>query len=43
MGYFNNLPDILYQSPLPDRSSSADLIRIKNIFRRSKLFNQYNI
>ena len=39
MGYFNNLPDILYQSPLPDRSSSADLIRIKNIFRRSKLFN----
>ena len=39
MSYFNNLPNILYQSPLPDRSSSGDLIEIKNIFRRSKLYD----
>tara|TARA_B100001287_G_C22627124_1_gene503130 strand:- start:54 stop:776 length:723 start_codon:yes stop_codon:yes gene_type:complete len=39
MSYFNNLPNILYQSPLPDRSSTGDLIEIKNIFRRSKLYD----
>ena len=39
MPYFNNLPNILYQSPLSDKSSTGDMIRIKNIFRKSKLFN----
>ena len=39
MAYFNNLPNILYQSPLPDKSSTGDMIRIKNIFRNSKLFD----
>ena len=39
MSYFNNLPNILYQSPLPDRSSTGDLIEVKNIFRRSKLYD----
>tara|TARA_B100000900_G_scaffold231929_1_gene196999 strand:- start:328 stop:1050 length:723 start_codon:yes stop_codon:yes gene_type:complete len=39
MSYFNKLPNILYQSPLPDRASSVDLILIKNIFRGSKLFD----
>jgi len=39
MSYFNNLPNILYQSPLPDRSSTGDLIEIKNIFRRSKMYD----
>ncbi len=39
MSYFNNLPNILYQSPLPDRSSTSDIIEIKNIFRRSKLYD----
>tara|TARA_B100001989_G_scaffold3118_1_gene2092 strand:- start:285 stop:1007 length:723 start_codon:yes stop_codon:yes gene_type:complete len=39
MAYFKNLPDILIQSPLPDRNSISDLIRVKNIFRGSKLFD----
>ena len=39
MAYFNILPNILYQSPLPDKSSTGDMIRIKNIFRGSKLFD----
>jgi len=39
MAYFNNLPNILYQSPLPDKSSTGDIIEIKNIFRGSKLFD----
>jgi len=37
MGYFNQLPNILYQSPLSHKNSSGDLIAIKNIFRRTKL------
>ena len=39
MGYFRELPDILYQSPLGHKTSSLDYIAIKNIFRRSKLFD----
>tara|TARA_Y100001937_G_scaffold19746_1_gene27319 strand:+ start:1581 stop:2303 length:723 start_codon:yes stop_codon:yes gene_type:complete len=39
MGYFRELPNILYQSPLPNKISSADFIQIKNIFRGSKLFD----
>ena len=39
MAYFNNLPNILYQSPLPDKASTGDMIEIKNIFRGSKLFD----
>ena len=39
MAYFNILPNILYQSPLPDKSSTGDIIEIKNIFRGSKLFD----
>ena len=39
MAYFKHLPNILYQSPLPDKQSTGDLIEIKNIFRRSKLFD----
>jgi len=38
MGYFKELPNILYQSPLQHKNSSNDFIAIKNIFRRSKLF-----
>ena len=37
MGYFNQLPNIVYQSPLSHKDSSGDLIAIKNIFRRTKL------
>ena len=39
MSYFSNLPDILIPSPLPDKVSTGDLVRIKNIFRGSKLFD----
>jgi len=37
MAYFNELPDILYQSPLSHKNSSSDYIVIKNIFRRVKM------
>ena len=39
MGYFSELPDIAYQSPLSHKNSSTDYIIIKNIFRRAKLFD----
>ena len=37
MGYFNELPNIAYQSPLDHKNSSTDYIVIKNIFRGAKL------
>ena len=39
MGYFRELPDIAYQSPLLHKNSSRDFLLIKNIFRRTKLFD----
>ena len=39
MGYFRELPEIAYQSPLSHRNSSRDYIVIKNIFRRVKLLD----
>ena len=39
MGYFRELPNIAYQSPLTHKNSSRDYILIKNIFRRTKLFD----
>ena len=39
MGYFRELPNIAYQSPLLHKNSSTDNIIIKNIFRRTKLFD----
>tara|TARA_Y100001937_G_C7081788_1_gene313359 strand:+ start:455 stop:1183 length:729 start_codon:yes stop_codon:yes gene_type:complete len=39
MGYFRELPDLAYQSPLPHKNSSRDYLIIKNIFRRTKLFD----
>lgn len=53
MGYFRELPNIEYQSTLPDRNGSDSYIRVKNLFRRVKLredlqnittvFNKYAI
>lgn len=53
MSYFRELPDLEYQSPLTDRVSSTQYVRVKNIFRRLKirddlkdvfvLFNKYTI
>ena len=37
MGYFKELPNLLYPSFLPERTSSLDYIEVKNIFRRVKL------
>lgn len=37
MGYFNELPDLLYPSLLPKSSRSDEKIRVKNLFRRAKL------
>ena len=53
MGYFRDLPDLEYQSPISDRNSSLDYVTAKNLFRRVKLrddlqnvftlFNKYEI
>jgi len=37
MGYFRELPNILYPSFLPEKTSSLDYILVKNVFRRVKL------
>ena len=37
MGYFRELPNILYPSFLPEKKSSLDYILVKNVFRRVKL------
>ena len=39
MGYFRELPNIAYQSPLLHKNSSRDFLLIKNIFRRTKLYD----
>ena len=39
MAYFRNLPNIAYQSPLSHKNRSNDYIVIKNIFRRTKLYD----
>jgi hypothetical protein len=39
MSYFNELPDLLYQSPLSNKNSSLEYIRVKNLFRRVKIRN----
>ena len=39
MGYFRELRNILYPSPVPSKRSSGDMVEIKNLFRRAKLFD----
>jgi len=47
MGYFRELPNLLYPSFLPEKVSSLDFIEVKNIFRRVKirddLFNNFTV
>lgn len=53
MGYFRELPDLEYLSPLSDRTSASQYINVKNIFKRAKVrdtiqkslnvFNRYRI
>ena len=38
MGYFRELPNILFQSPYATKKSTGDYIAITNIFRRAKIF-----
>tara|TARA_A100001035_G_scaffold256917_1_gene232550 strand:- start:43 stop:702 length:660 start_codon:yes stop_codon:yes gene_type:complete len=43
MGYFRELPNLLYPSFLPNKTSSLDYIEVKNVFRRVKVRNDlYN-
>ena len=43
MGYFRELPNLLYPSFLPNKVSSLDYIEVKNVFRRVKVRNDlYN-
>lgn len=42
MGYFNELPELLYPSLLPKSTRSDEKIRVKNLFRRAKLRNDSN-
>lgn len=37
MTYFREVSELLYQSQLPDRTSSFDYVRVKNLFRRAKI------
>ena len=37
MGFFRELPNLLYQSPLSDRTSADEYVEVKNLFRRVKL------
>ena len=47
MGYFRELPNLLYPSFLPEKTSSLDFIEVKNVFRRIKLrddlFNNFTV
>ena len=53
MGYFRELPELLYPSFLSDKNSSLNYVEVKNLFRRVKLrddlqnvltlFNKYEI
>ena len=44
MGYFRELPDLAYQSFLPNKNSSQDYVIAKNLFRRVKLRDDlYNV
>ena len=39
MGYLRQLPNIRYESFLPDKNSSKEFILIKNLFRKNKLLD----
>jgi len=41
MGYFRELPNIEYLSPLSDRNSASEYIQAKNLFKRVKLRSDF--
>tara|TARA_B100000131_G_C18037907_1_gene581171 strand:- start:78 stop:779 length:702 start_codon:yes stop_codon:yes gene_type:complete len=42
MGYFRELPNLEYLSPLSDRNSASEYIQAKNIFKRVKLREDFH-
>lgn len=41
MTYFREVSDLLYQSQQQDRNSSYDYVRVKNLFRRAKIRDDF--
>lgn len=41
MTYFREVSDLLYQSQIPKRNSAYDYVRVKNIFRRAKIRDDF--
>lgn len=41
MTYFREVSDLLYQSQQPNRNSSFDYVRVKNLFRRAKIRDDF--
>lgn len=41
MGYFRELPNLEYQSFLSDANSSSDYVLVKNLFRRTKIKDDF--
>ena len=41
MTYFREVSDLLYQSQTPNRNSSYDYARVKNLFRRAKIRDDF--
>lgn len=41
MTYFKEVSDLLYQSQQPNRNSSYDYVRVKNLFRRAKIRDDF--
>lgn len=41
MTYFREVSDLLYQSQNPNRNSSYDYVRVKNLFRRAKIRDDF--
>jgi hypothetical protein len=41
MGYFREIPELDYQSPLVDRTSTLEFVRAKNLFRRVKIRSDF--
>lgn len=41
MTYFREVSELLYQSQQPNRNSSYDYVRVKNLFRRAKIRDDF--
>ena len=41
MTYFRKVSELLYQSQQPNRNSSYDYVRVKNLFRRAKIRDDF--